>query len=234
MKNVTVKVITISSQLLVVTLFLTLVFSGGTNNQNITIGNNNFDKMADKTMTLFKSEELLLSSVDTSVVVPLDDDTKKEEIKEEEVKEEATEEPVVDTAPVISDTPTTPSSSGLFYDREVLNTVVGNLTGYGANCYGCSGYTAAGHNLNESMYYDDNEFGTVRILAADPSFPFYSIFRISNVLGMDDFIGIVLDRGGNVGFNRGTLFDLAFINEKDPGIIGLTPNVKFEMLRNGK
>lgn len=202
MKNVTVKVITISSQLLVVTLFLTLVFSGGTNNQNITIGNNNFDKMADKTMTLFK--------------------------------EEATEEPVVDTTPVISDTPTTPSSSGLFYDREILNTVVGNLTGYGANCYGCSGYTAAGHNLNESMYYDDNEFGTVRILAADPSFPFYSIFRISNVPGMDDFIGIVLDRGGNVGFNRGTLFDLAFINEKDPGIIGLTPNVKFEMLRNGK
>lgn len=194
MKNVTVKVITISSQLLVVTLFLTLVFSGGTNNQNITIGNNNFDKMADKTMTLFKSEELLLSSVDTSVVVPLDDAT-----------------------------------SG-----EILNTVVGNLTGYGANCYGCSGYTAAGHNLNESMYYDDNEFGTVRILAADPSFPFYSIFRISNVPGMDDFIGIVLDRGGNVGFNRGTLFDLAFINEKDPGIIGLTPNVKFEMLRNGK
>lgn len=202
MKNVTVKVITISSQLLVVTLFLTLVFSGGANKQNITIGNNNFDKMADKTMTLFKSEELLLSSVDTSVVVP--------------------------------ETPTTPSSSGLFYDREVLNTVVGNLTGYGANCYGCSGYTAAGHNLNESMYYDDNEFGTVRILAADPSFPFYSIFRISNVPGMDDFIGIVLDRGGNVGFNRGTLFDLAFINEKDPGIIGLTPNVKFEMLRNGK
>lgn len=202
MKNVTVKVITISSQLLVVTLFLTLVFSGGANNQNITIGNNNFDKMADKTMTLFKSEELLLSSVDTTPVVP--------------------------------DTPTTPSSSGLFYDREILNTVVGNLTGYGANCYGCSGYTAAGHNLNESMYYDDNEFGTVRILAADPSFPFYSIFRISNVPGMDDFIGIVLDRGGNVGFNRGTLFDLAFINEKDPGIIGLTPNVKFEMLRNGK
>jgi len=202
MKNVTVKVITISSQLLVVTLFLTLVFSGGANKQNITIGNNNFDKMADKTMTLFKSEELLLSSVDTTPVVP--------------------------------ETPTTPSSSGLFYDREVLNTVVGNLTGYGANCYGCSGYTAAGHNLNESMYYDDNEFGTVRILAADPSFPFYSIFRISNVPGMDDFIGIVLDRGGNVGFNRGTLFDLAFINEKDPGIIGLTPNVKFEMLRNGK
>ncbi len=67
------------------------------------------------------------------------------------------------------------------------------------------GYTAAGHNLNESMYYDDNEFGTVRILAADPSlFLFILIFRISNVPGMDDFIGIVLDRGGNVGFNRGT------------------------------
>ena len=53
MKNVTVKVITISSQLLVVTLFLTLVFSGGANNQNITIVNNNFDKMADNTNEIF-------------------------------------------------------------------------------------------------------------------------------------------------------------------------------------
>lgn len=233
MKNVTVKVITISSQLLVVTLFLMLVFSGTGNNEYITINNNNFDKMADKTMTLFKKEEMLLSTADDSIVVPLGDNTEKEEIKED-VKEEVNEEPVVDTTPVVPETPITPSSSGLFYDREVLNTVVGNLTGYGANCYGCSGYTAAGHNLNQSMYYDDNEFGTVRILAADPSFPFYSIFRISNVPGMDDFIGIVLDRGGNVGFNRGTLFDLAFIDEKDPGIIGLTPNVKFEMLRNGR
>lgn len=233
MKNVTVKVITISSQLLVVTLFLMLVFSGTGNNEYITINNNNFDKMADKTMTLFKKEEMLLSTADDSIVVPLGDNTEKEEIKED-VKEEVNEEPVVDTTPVVPETPITPSFSGLFYDREVLNTVVGNLTGYGANCYGCSGYTAAGHNLNQSMYYDDNEFGTVRILAADPSFPFYSIFRISNVPGMDDFIGIVLDRGGNVGFNRGTLFDLAFIDEKDPGIIGLTPNVKFEMLRNGR
>lgn len=233
MKNVTVKVITISSQLLVVTLFLMLVFSGTGNNEYITINNNNFDKMADKTMTLFKKEEMLLSTADDSIVVPLGDNTEKEEIKED-VKEEVNEEPVVDTTPVVPETPITPSSSGLFYDREILNTVVGNLTGYGANCYGCSGYTAAGHNLNQSMYYDDNEFGTVRILAADPSFPFYSIFRISNVPGMDDFIGIVLDRGGNVGFNRGTLFDLAFIDEKDPGIIGLTPNVKFEMLRNGR
>ena len=126
------------------------------------------------------------------------------------------------------------SPSVLFYDREVLRTEVGNLTGYGANCDGCSGITASGHNLIDSIYYNDSEFGTVRILAADKEFPFYSIFRVSDVPGMEPFIGIVLDRGGNVGFDRGTLFDLAYTNESDPSLIHLTKNVKFELLRNGR
>lgn len=232
MKSVTAKVITISSQFLVVMLFLFSIFYGNANKNTMTISNNNLDKMADKTLSLFKKEEVLLNTIDDSIVVPLSDDT--EVLEEQEIKEEVQVEEVIveDVQEVVSNESNL--SSGLFYDKEVIDTVVGNLTGYGANCYGCSGYTAAGHNLNASMYYDDNEYGTVRILAADPSFPFYSIFRISNVPGMEDFIGIVLDRGGNVGFDRGTLFDLAFVDENDPNLIGKTTNVKFEMLRSGK
>ena len=239
MKSVTAKVITISSQLLVVSLFLILIFSGRGNNESLTISNNNFDKMADKTSILFKREEVLLS-VNTDIIIPLDDESKEEdskdgkddaeveeEIKVEENKNETKQEEAVPEPPVVS-------PSGLFYDREVLRTEIGNLTGYGANCYGCSGITASGHNLIDSMYYDDSEFGTVRILAADKEFPFYSIFRVSDVPGMEPFIGIVLDRGGNVGFDRGTLFDLAYTNESDPNLIHLTKNVKFELLRNGR
>lgn len=227
MKSVTAKVITISSQLLVVSLFLILIFSGRGNNESLTISNNNFDKMADKTSILFKREEVLLS-VNDSIIVPLDDESKEEDSKddvkvEEEIKVEEKEEnrnetkqeEVVPEPPVVS-------PSGLFYDRQVLRTEIGNLTGYGADCYGCSGITASGHNLIDSMYYDDSEFGTVRILAADKEFPFYSIFRVSDVPGMEPFIGIVLDRGGNVGFDRGTLFDLAYTNESDPSLIHLT------------
>lgn len=242
MKSVTAKVITISSQLLVVSLFLILIFSGRGNNESLTISNNNFDKMADKTSILFKREEVLLS-VNTDIIIPLDDESKEEDSKDgkddaeveeeikveekEENKNETKQEEAVPEPPVVS-------PSGLFYDREVLRTEVGNLTGYGANCYGCSGITASGHNLIDSMYYDDSEFGTVRILAADKEFPFYSIFRVSDVPGMEPFIGIVLDRGGNVGFDRGTLFDLAYTNESDPNLIHLTKNVKFELLRNGR
>lgn len=242
MKSVTAKVITISSQLLVVSLFLILIFSGRGNNESLTISNNNFDKMADKTSILFKREEVLLG-VNTDIIIPLDDESKEEDSKDgkddaeveeeikveekEENKNETKQEEAVPEPPVVS-------PSGLFYDREVLRTEVGNLTGYGANCYGCSGITASGHNLIDSMYYDDSEFGTVRILAADKEFPFYSIFRVSDVPGMEPFIGIVLDRGGNVGFDRGTLFDLAYTNESDPNLIHLTKNVKFELLRNGR
>ena len=108
------------------------------------------------------------------------------------------------------------------------------MTGYGADCVGCGGKTSTGFDLTQSIYYEDSEFGTVRILAADPSFPFYSIIRVSNVPTMDDFIGIVLDRGGNVGFGRGTLFDLAYESESSPNILPLTRNVTFELLRSGK
>ncbi len=223
MKKITVKVITISSQILVVGLFLLSLFVGKGNNDKVAVVyNNNFEKMADSTSSLFKIEEMMIEQLDDSVVVVLEDNTK-EDILEEELIEEENE---VETFVNIEET-----TSSL--EVGVLETYIGNLTGYGADCYGCSGRTASGFDLTQTMYYEDEEYGTVRILAADPMFSFYSIFRITIPDG-ESFIGIVLDRGSNVGYGRGTLFDLAYISEDDPNLIGLTKNVTFELLRSGK
>lgn len=198
MKKITTMVITVSSQLLVVFIFLFLLFGTVGSNKNVTIiANNNFNKMADRTLVLFEEEKKNESSTDDTVNIVV------------------TPEP------------------NLFYDRAVIKTEVGTITGYGPDCAGCSGITASGHNLHESIYYNDLEFGTVRILAADKSIPFYSIFRVSNIPGMDPFLAIVLDTGGNVGYGKGTLFDLAHANEQN-GVLPKTSNVTFEMLRSGK
>lgn len=222
MKKVAAKVITIFSQLLVASVFLFLLFSSeNTNNENIIINNNNLNKMADKTLFLF--DDSFKASDDNnndSVIVDLTVADEEKEVKEE-VKEQV---PVDDNVTSLEPD---------FFNRPAIETFTGTLTGYGPDCVGCGGKTSTGHNLYDSVYYEDSEFGMVRIVAADAYFPFYSIIRISNVPGMDTFLAIVLDRGGNVGFNSSTLFDLAFSTERDPSIIGLTGNVTFDVLRRG-
>ncbi len=203
MNKMAAKLITISSQILIVSLFLIVLFSGDTKQDKVIIvGNNNLDKMADSVSSLFVEEEMLLNSIDDSVIDPLTEDS----------------DDVKDVPP----------------QNEVISVVSGSLTGYGPDCYGCSGITNSGYDVSNTIYYNDPEYGNVRILAADPSFPLYSIFRVSNVPNMESFIAIVLDRGGNVGFGRGTLFDLLFATEKDPNILSMTENVTFELLRSGK
>ena len=187
MKKIATKLITISSQLLMVALFMVFFFAGTkTNDKSLTIDNDNFSKMADSVSFLFKNEEKMLSVENDDVVVDLSESTtdkKEEEVNTEEqtqeevVQEEATPDPVPVPEPTPTPVPLEPS---------VLETFVGNLTGYGPDCYGCtSGKTSSGHNLRESIYYEDAEYGTVRILAADSYFPFYSIIKVSNVPGMD-------------------------------------------------
>ena len=238
MKKITAKVITISSQLLVASVFLFLLFSGeNTNNKNVVVDNNNFNKMADKTLFLFKSLDEAKKEEDSNVIVELTSADEKEELSEK-VKDEDDDLSLTNKEEVKEETPKKEESNSTplapdFSDRVAIETFTGNLTGYGPDCVGCGGKTSTGYDLTQNIYYEDAEFGIVRIVAADKYFPFYSIIRISGVPGMDSFLAIVLDRGGNVGFDKGTLFDLAFSTEKDPNILGLTRNVKFEVLRSG-
>lgn len=118
----------------------------------------------------------------------------------------------------------------------VLATYYGSMTGYGPDCSGCySNLTASGFYVGDgNIYYDDSQYGLVRIVAADSSFPFGTIVRISNVsLFESSFYAIVLDRGSAIGFNRHALFDLLFASEKETSQIGKANNVRFEVLRYG-
>ena len=124
---------------------------------------------------------------------------------------------------------------------------VGNTTGYGADCIGCSGTVACRnregnyHNLvTDGMYYNDAQYGKVRILAAD-----HRVFGCGTILEVDNgreeaFIGIVLDTGIDMRKNwelYGLIhLDVAFVTEKDPDVYSMTASnqsAKFEVKRWG-
>ena len=107
---------------------------------------------------------------------------------------------------------------------------VGRMSGYGPDCYGCSGYLAYNGIFvgDGNIYYDDDFYGTVRIVAGDRSIPFGSIIKVN-----DSFMAIVFDRGGAIGFGKKFLFDLLYPNEKIANENGILDNVEFEVLRYG-
>lgn len=211
MKKIVATII-VATQLLVGGLFLVTLFTGKeVDKKVVVVENNNLSKMVDVVSGLYMDD--FVSTISTQEV----------EVKEDEKQVEIEEEPVVLEEPEV----TQPSTS----DYQALDTYVGTLTGYGPNCYGCSGKTASGYDVRNTTTYVDSEYGEIRILAADSSIALYSIVRVSNVPNMDPFIAIVLDRGGNVGFGKGTLFDLLFADESQA--IHKTGNVTFEILRYG-
>lgn len=124
------------------------------------------------------------------------------------------------------------NSSGLDLESEILETQVGKLSRYGPDCFGCSGYVAHGENvLNGNIYYLDSQYGEVRILAGDRGYPFGTIVRV--VTEDEDFLSIVLDRGGAIGFSKTALFDLLYPSERLADADGINLNVRFEILRYG-
>lgn len=249
MKRITAKVITISSQMLVVGLFLLSLFVGrGANDKVTVVYNNNFDKMADRTLFLFEKEQLMISEISDEEIVILEDNTESKELEEVIVEESIVVEEVekdIQEEKVISDSDSSVS---------VIETYTGILTGYGPDCTGCGNYntgkvsTSSGYHISNivdgaiepafTITYNDSEYGEVRIVAADDDIPFYSIVRIT-IPGQDPIMSIVLDRGSTVGFDNCrsssgcvTNFDLLFAREAEA--IGKTQNVKFELLRSGK
>jgi len=121
---------------------------------------------------------------------------------------------------------------------------VGKMTGYGADCTGCTGTvsckTKTGKSWNlikDGTSYTDDEYGTVRILAAALSkFPCGTIIKVDSST-MGTFNAIVLDTGGAMrkAWANGTvLMDLAFTSETSEGIHNSTNNnVKYSVQRWG-
>ena len=108
------------------------------------------------------------------------------------------------------------------------------MTAYGPDCVGCSGITASGYNvLRGNIFYKDKKFGNIRIVAADRSLPFGTIVRIKGLKKYPEgVIAIVLDRGGAIGFNKKSYFDLLYNSEKETLTFGCQ-YATFDILRLG-
>ena len=112
---------------------------------------------------------------------------------------------------------------------------IGTLTGYGPDCKGCGGRVACSPNpnvKNGNIYYNDKEYGKIRILAADKSIPCGSIVVIKNFKFVEnsEFVGIVLDRGSAI---VGKTMDLLYPSEADTVKIGRQRNISFNVVRWG-
>lgn len=102
------------------------------------------------------------------------------------------------------------------------------ITHYGPDCSGCSGRTASGYNVSNTIYYNDYEYGQVRIIAVK-DLPLYTIVKIHDYKIGGDTLAIVLDRG--VGFG---VIDLLVSSESEASRLGIQRNAQVEVLRYGK
>ena len=112
---------------------------------------------------------------------------------------------------------------------EVLETFTGKMSGYGADI---GDYTASEHYIGDSIYYNDKEYGQIRILSGGSEYPYGTIVRVKNS-NVGTFIGIVLDRGPNIGKDRKFVFDLLFETSSEALRYGTSNNATFEILRIG-
>ena len=109
---------------------------------------------------------------------------------------------------------------------------VGQMTAYQATCRGCTGmvYCPPRQDVrNNNIWFNDNEYGRIRILAADPHIPCGTIVKINNVsFTNDEIIGIVLDRGGLI---KGNIMDFLVGENDDMDVVGRQRNVQYEIVR---
>lgn len=119
----------------------------------------------------------------------------------------------------------------------------GTLTGYGADCKGCTGVVACKTknkktwNLyDDGLVYKDDDYGDVHILAADKTlFPCGTIIEINNS-DYDNLLAVVLDTGYTMRKawrqNKYVYIDLAFESEKSLNAI-TNKSTKYHVKRWG-
>lgn len=115
-----------------------------------------------------------------------------------------------------------------------LKSYTGKITAYGPDCVGCSGSVAHGEYVGGgNIYYQDNTFGSIRIVAGDRSLGFGTIVRISGLKNTNGpIIAIMLDTGGAIGLNKSIYFDLLYTSQREASVFGLQ-QATFEILRYG-
>lgn len=186
-----------------------------------------------------KSKYVMKTDIVEEKVEEVKEEVPKEEPKQEEVNNKITNLPKanienkhggvdldkLDVAPPKIVEPPRENSLGVY---------IGTMSAYSPYCYGCSGKTAHGEDVrNGNIYYNDKEYGRIRIVAGDNSvFKFGTIFKVETPkLSVQNVI--MLDTGGQIGFGHKCLFDLLFESNEAALKFGLAENAKFTVLREG-
>ena len=106
----------------------------------------------------------------------------------------------------------------------------GYLTHYGPDCAGCGGITASGYDVRNTIYYNDSQYGQLRIVALSRDYPLYTVIRMNNYKG-GEIYAIVLDRGGAI---TGDRIDLLVSSEAEASNLGVQSSVSVDIIRWGK
>ncbi len=125
------------------------------------------------------------------------------------------------------------ANSTTYKEEEILKVIVGDLTGYAANCPKCTGFLGCkpySEVRDGRTTYEDKTYGTVRIVAASPkNLKCGSIITfISLRVSKDPIIAIVLDRGVT-----GTSIDLLTPSESFASKTVGRSEVAYTVLREG-
>ena len=115
------------------------------------------------------------------------------------------------------------------YEFAFVNYNLCNISAYTPYCDGCSGITAFGYNVLDTIYYDDIDYGLINVVAGDESIPFGSVVYFLDL----DMYGIVLDRGGVIGYDKNIQFDL-LVNDYNNAIdFGIKDDIRYMIVRYG-
>lgn len=185
-----------------------------------------------KNISYINSEEFKQSNVNRqSDVVEETKEPEEASVEEEEVKEEIVEDEKIETDVRDQEESTTTSQENI--TEPVITTgnevFVSSMSGYGADI---GDYTAYGYCIKDKITFVDNEYQEVRILSGGSEYPFGTIVKVTGS-AVGDFIGIVLDRGPNIGKDKKFAFDLLFNTSAEALSYGVSNNVTFEILRVG-
>ncbi len=175
-----------------------------------------------------KKEEVI-EIAPVEIITEVEEEPIKVEKVQEKVIEEKSKNDTVNKTESAEDNTNKPNIETNIPSLTVGSTFTGTMSGYGSDI---GNFTASGHYIGDSIYYNDSTYGNVRILSGDDDIPFGTIVRVTNSK-IGEFIGIVIDTGSKVGFDKVHDFDLLFKTSKEAMNYGISKNVTFEILRVG-
>lgn len=120
-------------------------------------------------------------------------------------------------------------ADAVFYSKSYPTSFKAKLVHYGPDCASCGGRLGCnGQNAkNGNIYYNDKEFGKIRIVAASTLLPCGSILKI-NLDAYDNMYVIVLDRGVD-----SSMIDLLKESQRSKSPVRTVNNIVFDIVRYG-